>query len=196
MLVEVDAVVGVAPCRSLEPVEELDEAIAGIPVRLAYRLHVQVLEVAVVRGRVGQGTAQVFVGDRGEPDDPAFRRCDRVQQVLVSGDEAGQAGLAVEGVGHAVADDQHGRLRGLDLFHERAEPGLRRIEPGPRQPRDRIPAPAQVAKGQVQRGVLERQERLEVAVPLVALDQCIAHQDDPVAIPKRPGPGLFEGVLS
>ena len=105
----------------------------------------------------------------------------------------GRPGLAVERVGHAVADDQHGRLRGHDLLHRAPETGLGRIEPGPGEPADRVAAPAQVAEGQVQVGVREGQERLEVAVSLVALDERIADQDDPVAVLKRPGPGLLGG---
>ena len=132
-------------------------------------------------GRVGKRPTQIGVGHRRQQMHPSLRRVDHIQQPRSPCSKPGKP-FARERIGHAIADQNHRRLDRQDLLPELLETGFGRVEARPGDPADRVAAPAQVAEDQVLVGIADRQQRLQVAIPLVTLDQGVADQNDAIAV--------------
>src|SRR5207245_545514 len=96
---------------------QIYERIAAFLGNLSQRVPVNA-DILVLLGRVGKRPAQVFLTERGQDDDAGLGNGNGVQQCVEAAQELGQAGLAFECFILAVADDNHSRLVGEDVFLE------------------------------------------------------------------------------
>ena len=133
-------------------------------------------------GRVGERPAQIGVGHWRQKSDAGLRGVDHIQQPGEPLLERGQPGLARERIGHAITDHNHRRLDRQDLLPELFESRFRRVKTRPGNPSDGVTAPAQIAKDQILIGIADREQRLQVAIPLITLDQGVADEDDAIAV--------------
>ena len=112
-----------------------------------------------------------------------------VEEAVVIGTEFLGAGETVEGVGHAVADEDDSRAGVGDLLLELGPTlvgglaaGLHEAEPGAGGAGGGVGAPAEVAEGDVAIGGAGGEHELDPAVVLFALDQGVAEENDAVAV--------------
>ena len=155
-------------------------------------------ESGVVRGRIGPWVTEEFVA-RGAQKDEArggSELGEGVEQPGVVGGELCLTGGAVEGVRHAVADEDHGGFRVGDLLLEldrtligRLEAGLHEAEAGAGGARGRVGAPAEVAGGDSAVAGAGGEHELDPAVVLLALDEGVAEEDDAVTVAEFKGRG-------
>ena len=148
-------------------------------------------ESGVVGGRIGPWSAEQFVA-RGAQKDEARgggELGEGVEKPGVVGGELGLTGGAVEGIGHAVADEDHGGFRVGDLLLEldrtligRLEAGLHEAEAGAGGAGGRVGAPAEITEGDAAIGGASAQHELDPAVILFPLNKGISEKDDAVAV--------------
>ena len=181
-VVQVNPVVGdrCGPAQSGEVDVEMPSSLGRLPDRAPVER-----QDLVMPGRDlgGLGTqVRALVGDGRDQDDASPGPGEHVEQAVQPLREPGQAGLAVERVGHAVADEDHRGLQREDVALQVLEAVGRGAEARAGVAVHRVAAPAQVAEADLPLGIAGGQDRLEIAVAGVAFDQRIAHEDDPVAI--------------
>ena len=149
------------------------------------------LEFRVVPGRIGPRCTQILVPHRAHQHHTRTGGDLRegVQQALIVRPEFFPAGLALERRRHPVAHEHDRRFRVLELFDElrpaffgRLLARLQQTQAKPGVARRCIPAPAQIAKRHVPLGKPRRQHELDPPVVLLALDQRVAEQHDPVPL--------------
>ena len=129
-----------------------------------------------------------------------------VEQAGIVGGEFLLAGGTVEGVGHAVADEDDGGFGVGDLLLELGPAlvgglaaGLEEAEAGAGGAGGGIAAPAEVAEGDAAIGGAGGEHELDPAVGLLALDEGVAEEDDAVTVAefkargRRGGAGGGEG---
>ena len=129
---------------------------------------------------------------RGAEQDETRRRGEfskGVEEAVVIGGEFLLAGGAVEGVGHAVADEDDGGAGVGDLLLELGPTlvsglaaGLEEAEAGAGGSGGRVGAPAEVAEGDVAIGGAGGEHELDPAVVLFALDEGVTEEDNAVAV--------------
>jgi len=114
-----------------------------------------------------------------------------VEEAVVIGAEFLVAGGAVEGVGHAVADEDDGGAGVGDLLLKLnpalvggLAAGLHEAESGAGGAGGGVRAPAEVAEGDVAIGGAGGEHELDPTVVLFALDEGVAEENDAVAVAK------------
>src|SRR6266568_3891295 len=89
-----------------------------------------------------------------------------------------------ERTGHSIAEDYHCRLRRSQLLFKFLESfsELIKIKTGPRCSRRRVRAPAKIAEGNLTLGGLAQEPLLDVPIDLLALDECVTQEHDPIPV--------------
>lgn len=156
----------------------------------------------VVRGGIG-GAAESFVTCRAQEDEArgGGEFGEGVEQTRVVGGEFRFAGGTVEGVGHAVADEDDGGFGVGDLLLELGPAlvgglaaGLEEAEAGAGGAGGGVAAPAEVAESDGAIGGAGGEHELDPAVGLLALDEGVAEEDDAVTVAEFKARGRCGGA--
>ena len=161
-------------------------------------------EGGVVGGGIGGGGAEGlrFVTCRAQEDEArgGGEFGEGVEEAGIVGGEFLLTGRAVEGVGHAVADEDNGGFGVGDLLLELGPAlvgglaaGLEEAEAGAGGAGGGIGAPAEVAEGDAAIGGADGEHELDPAVGLLALDEGVAEEDDAVTVAKFKARGRCGG---
>ena len=170
-----NAVVCQWPVAVGKRIEQIDESTSALRGKLRDRVHVQP-QLRIVFRRIRQRRPQGFVPNRRKQDNVSAHVLHIVEDRRIALDKRFQPGFPRERFVHAVTDERDIRtIRAHVLFHR---PEVQRAHLHV----DGVASPPHVAKREALARVAQREQRLQIPVVDVPLDERVAQEQDVVPV--------------